>query len=95
MLPLFVRARLRTSYARSRSFVLAYATPPPRKWARSAIWFTVILLGLMQVGGFTEPIHPLTSDPEKTRAEDCVPREASVQRIAPGARIAPPGGLHG
>ena len=89
MLPMFVRARLRTSYARSRSFVLAYATPPPRMWARRAIWVIAMVLGLMHVGGFTEPIHSLTSDPEKTRAEERAPRATEVTRIVPGARIAP------
>ena len=50
---------------------------------------------LMRVGPVTERSHALTDDPEKTRAEDCVPRETEVPQIAPGARIAPQGGLRG
>ncbi|MBE9639272.1 hypothetical protein [Salipiger mangrovisoli] len=50
---------------------------------------------LMRVGPVTERSHALTDDPEKTRAEERVPKDAAVPRIAPGARIAPEGGLRG
>ncbi|MCA0941916.1 hypothetical protein LCM28_18725 [Salipiger pacificus] len=88
---MFVLAELGTSDVSYQSFALAYGTMMlPEISGRSATWFSRRRRSLMRVGGLTEAIQALTSDPEKTRSEERAPRETEVPRIVAGAHIAPP-----
>ena len=89
---------LGTSYASYWSFLLVNGTVLPKMWGKITTRFAAIMLGLTRVAGSTNPIHALMSDPKNTRSKEREPRETAVPWIAPGApgaRIAPPGGLRG
>lgn len=67
---MFVLAELGTSDVSYQTFALAYGTMLPEISGRSASWFSGRRRSLMRLGGLTEAIQALTSDPEKTRSEE-------------------------